>query len=142
MLQVRHLLQLKGSTVHHIEPDEPVLAAIQSMAERGIGALLVMQSSVLVGMVSERDYARKVILKGRSSRETRVREIMTGEVVTVSPADSVEACMHLCTDHHVRHLPVMEDGAIVGLVSIGDLVKAVIDQQSEQIQHLQNYISG
>ncbi len=142
MLQVRHLLQQKGSLVHHIDPDEPVLAAIQSMAERGIGALLVTRSGALVGMVSERDYARKVILKGRSSRETLVREIMSGEVVTVSPADSVEACMHLCTDHHVRHLPVLEAGEVVGLVSIGDLVKAVIDEQSEQIEHLQSYIRG
>ncbi len=142
MLQVKYLLQQKGSQVHSIDPDEPVLAAILSMAERYIGALLVMRGDELVGMISERDYARKVFLKGRSSRDTLVREIMTGEVVTVTPEDSVEACMHLCTDHHVRHLPVVEAGKVVGLVSIGDLVKAIIDEQSTQIEHLQRYITS
>ena len=142
MLQVKQLLQQKGSQVHSIDPDEPVLAAIHSMADRFIGALLVMQGDELVGLVSERDYARKVILKGRSSRDTRVSEIMTAELVTVTPEDSVEACMQLCTNHHIRHLPVLEAGAVVGLVSIGDLVKAVIDLQSQKIEHLQSYISG
>lgn len=142
MLQVKQLLQQKGDQVHSIGPDEPVLAAIHSMADRFIGALLVMQDDALIGLVSERDYARKVILKGRSSRDTRVSEIMTAELVTVTPDDSVEACMQLCTNHHIRHLPVLEAGAVVGLVSIGDLVKAVIDLQSQKIEHLENYISG
>lgn len=142
MLQVKQLLQQKGDQVHSIGPDEPVLAAIHSMADRFIGALLVMQGDELVGLVSERDYARKVILKGRSSRDTHVSEIMTAELVTVTPEDSVEACMQLCTNHHIRHLPVLEGGVVVGLVSIGDLVKAVIDLQSQKIEHLQSYISG
>ncbi len=142
MLQVKQLLQQKGDQVHSIGPDEPVLAAIHSMADRFIGALLVMQGDELVGLVSERDYARKVILKGRSSRDTHVSEIMTAELVTVTPEDSVEACMQLCTNHHIRHLPVLEAGVVVGLVSIGDLVKAVIDLQSQKIEHLQSYISG
>lgn len=142
MLQVRHLLEQKGSQIFSIAPDEPVLAAITSMANHGIGALLVMQGDVLVGMLSERDYARKVYLKGHSSRDTAVRSIMTDVVVTVAPEDTVESCMHRCTNNRVRHLPVVEDGKVVGLVSIGDLVKAVIDEQSQQIEHLQNYISG
>ena len=142
MLQVKHLLHEKGNQVFSVGPDEPVLAAITAMADRFIGALLVMRGGELVGMVSERDYARKVILKGRSSRETPVREIMTAPVVTVAPEDTVETCMRLCTDSRVRHLPVCEDGRVVGLVSIGDLVKAVIDEQSEQIEQLQRYIAG
>ncbi|MBN8726497.1 MAG: CBS domain-containing protein [Xanthomonadales bacterium] len=142
MLQVKHLLHEKGSQVYSVAPDEPVLTAITTMADRFIGALLVMRGDELVGMLSERDYARKVILKGRSSRETPVREIMTAPVVTVAPEDTVETCMRLCTDSRVRHLPVCEDGRVVGLVSIGDLVKAVIDEQSEQIEQLQRYIAG
>lgn len=142
MLQVKHLLETKGNLVYSIGPDQPVLAAIHTMADQFIGALLVMQGDTLVGLVSERDYARKVILKGRSSRDTLVREIMTSELVTVTPEDSVDSCMQLCTNHHIRHLPVLEAGAVVGVVSIGDLVKAVIDQQSQKIEHLQSYITG
>jgi len=142
MLQVKHLLHEKGNQVFAVGPDEPVLTAITTMADRFIGALLVMHGEELVGMLSERDYARKVILKGRSSRETPVREIMTAPVVTVAPDDTVETCMRLCTDSRVRHLPVVEQGRVVGIVSIGDLVKAVIDEQSEQIEQLQRYIAG
>lgn len=142
MLQARHLLDDKGHEVHSVGPDEPVLAAIRAMAERGIGALLVMRDGKLAGIVSERDYARKIILKGRSSADTPVREIMEAAVISVAPTDSVETCMRLCTEHRVRHLPVLADGKVVGVLSIGDLVKAVISEQSAQIEHLQRYIAG
>jgi CBS domain-containing protein len=142
MLQVKHLLAEKGSHVHTIGPDEPVLAAIKAMADRYIGALLVLDGGKLVGIVSERDYARKVILKGRSSDATPVRDIMSAPVISVDPADTVDTCMRLCTDSRVRHLPVVEAGKVVGIVSIGDLVKAVISEQGTQIEQLQRYIAG
>ncbi|HEX7768855.1 MAG TPA: CBS domain-containing protein [Dokdonella sp.] len=142
MLQVKHLIAEKGSQVHAIGPDEPVLAAIESMADRYIGALLVMRGDELVGIVSERDYARKVVLKGRSSSATPVRDIMTSPVISVGPNDSVDTCMRLCTDSRVRHLPVVDGGKVIGVVSIGDLVKAVISEQGEQIEQLQRYIAG
>ncbi|MEO7326893.1 MAG: CBS domain-containing protein [Dokdonella sp.] len=142
MLQVKHLLAEKGGQVHTIGPDDPVLVAIQTMADRVIGALLVMHGDDLIGIVSERDYARKVILKGRSSSDTPVRDIMTASVISVNPADTVETCMRLCTDSRVRHLPVVEGGKVVGIVSIGDLVKAVISEQGAQIEQLQRYIAG
>jgi len=142
MREVRHLLEAKGHTVHTIMPDASVLQALRAMADAGIGALLVMQGEQLVGVVSERDYARKVALMGRASASTTVREIMTAPAVTVAPDDSIEACMRLCTDSRVRHLPVLEHGRVVGVLSIGDLVKALIDDQAEQIEHLQRYIVG
>ena len=142
MRQVRHLLEAKGNAVYTIAPDAPVLDAIRTMAERGIGALLVMQSGELTGILSERDYARKVILKGRSSRDTAVSEIMTPTPLCVSPASSVDECMRLCTDRRVRHLPVVDGGKVVGVVSIGDLVKAAIDDQAVEIDQLQRYIAG
>jgi CBS domain-containing protein len=142
MRQVKHLLESKGSGVHAIAPEQSVLSALQRMAELRIGALLVMRGNELLGVVSERDYARKVALQGRASSETPVREIMSTPALTVSPEESVEACMRLCTDSRVRHLPVVERGAVVGVISIGDLVKAVIDDQAEEIEHLQRYIAG
>ncbi|GAA0717049.1 CBS domain-containing protein [Dokdonella soli] len=142
MLQVKHLLAEKGSQIYTIGPDEPVLTAIQIMADRYIGALLVMRGDELLGIVSERDYARKVILRGHSSSNTPVRDIMTAPVLTVAPADTVETCMRLCTDRRVRHLPVVDKGKVVGVVSIGDLVKAVISEQGTQIEQLQRYIAG
>lgn len=142
MLQVKHLIAEKGNQVHAIGPDEPVLAAVQSMADRYIGALLVMRGDELVGIVSERDYARKIVLKGRSSSATPVRDIMTSPVISVSPSDTVDTCMRLCTDSRVRHLPVVDGGRVIGVVSIGDLVKAVISEQGEQIEQLQRYIAG
>lgn len=142
MLQVKHLLAEKGHDVHTIGPDAPVLDAIRSMAERHIGALLVMRGDELVGIVSERDYARKVILLGRHSDDTPVNEIMSPNVLTVGPEDTVETCMRLCTDRRVRHLPVVESRKVVGLVSIGDLVKAVISEQTTQIEQLERYIAG
>ena len=142
MLQVKHLLENKGGEVFGVAPDEPVLAAIRSMAERHVGALVVVHGGELVGIVSERDYARKVILKGRSSSDTPVADIMTSPVITVGPGDSIKTCMQLCTDSRVRHLPVVDGGKVVGVLSIGDLVKAVISEQGEQIEQLQRYIAG
>ena len=142
MRLVKHLLEGKAAAIHSTGPDQPVLDAIRMMADKYVGALLVMDGDQLVGIVSERDYARKVILKGRSSADTPVREIMTAAVLTVAPGDSVNHCMKLVTEKRVRHLPVMDGGKVVGVLSIGDLVKAVIDDQAEQLEHLQRYIAG
>ena len=142
MLQVKHLLTEKGRQIYTVGPDEPVLTAIQTMADRYIGALLVMRGDELVGIVSERDYARKVILQNRGSADTPVRDIMSSPVVTVRPTDTTDTCMRICTERRVRHLPVVEGGKVVGVLSIGDLVKAVISEQSQQIEHLQRYIAG
>jgi len=142
MRLVKHLLEDKGGAIHAIEPDKPVLDAIRLMADKYIGALLVMRGSQLLGIVSERDYARKVILKGRSSADTPVREIMSASVLTVAPGDSVNHCMQLVTDKRVRHLPVVDAGRVIGVVSIGDLVKAVIADQAQELEHMQRYISS
>ncbi|TLY70639.1 MAG: CBS domain-containing protein [Gammaproteobacteria bacterium] len=140
MTTVRQLLEGKGRQVFSVGPQAPVLEAIRLMAEHHIGALLVMKGEALAGIVSERDYARKVILRGRSSSDTPVRDIMTSQVLTVSPDTSVQQCMQLVTDKRVRHLPVVEAGRVVGMVSIGDLVKAVIAEQQQQIEQLESYI--
>ena len=142
MRTVRQLLGAKSPEVFWIGPDAPVIDAIRLMAERHVGALLVMHGAQLAGIVSERDYARKVVLRGRSSKDTPVREIMTAEVVSVRPTDSVEHCMELVTGHRIRHLPVLEDGQVVGVLSIGDLVKAVIEEQRQELDHLQRYIAS
>jgi len=142
MLEVRQLLAEKGHRIFAIGPDEPVLAAVRLMADHYIGALLVMRGDELVGIVSERDYARKIILQNRASAETPVRDIMTSPVVTVRPSDTTDTCMRICTERRVRHLPVLEGGKVVGVLSIGDLVKAVITEQSQEIEHLQRYIAG
>jgi CBS domain-containing protein len=142
MLEVRQLLANKGHRIFAIGPDEPVLAAVRLMADHYIGALLVMRGDELVGIVSERDYARKIILQNRASAETPVRDIMSAPVVTVRPNDTTDTCMRICTERRVRHLPVVEGGKVVGVLSIGDLVKSVISEQSQQIEHLQRYIAG
>lgn len=142
MRLVRQLLDAKGHDVVSIAPDASVLDAIKLMAEKGIGALVVLDGSRLAGIVTERDYARKVILKDRSSRDTPVSSIMSSDVHTAGCDDSVERCMNMVTDQRVRHLPVVEDGEVVGMISIGDLVKAVIADQKEAIEHLEHYISG
>jgi CBS domain-containing protein len=142
MKLVKHLLDAKGRQVISIGPDASVFDAIRLMAENGIGALAVMQDGRLVGMLSERDYARKVIIKGRSSRETRVGEIMTAEVVTTTSSQTVNDCMNLVTDGRIRHLPVVEGDEVIGMISIGDLVQAIISDQQAEIEQLEHYISG
>jgi len=140
MTTVRQLLDRKPRAIFSVEPEAPVLEAIRAMAAHHVGALLVMQAESLRGIVSERDYARKVILLGRSSADTPVRDIMTSPVITVSPDTTVHACMQLMTDRRVRHLPVVEAARVVGMVSIGDLVKAVIAEQQQHIEQLEQYI--
>jgi len=142
MLRVRYLLAFKPKSVWTIGPEAPVLEAIQVMADKHIGALPVVREKELVGIVSERDYARKVILLGRSSSDTPVWQIMTSDVVTVSPDDAVHRCMEIMTEKRIRHLPVVEKGTLVGIISIGDLVKAVIEEQQQTITQLERYIAG
>ena len=139
---IRSILETKGSQVWSLTPDATVYDAIALMAEKGIGALPVVSEGRLAGILSERDYARKVILKGKSSNETLVREIMTREVITVTPNHTVDECMRMMTNHRIRHLPVFEADDLVGIVSIGDLVKAVISSQGATINNLSNYIVG
>jgi CBS domain-containing protein len=139
---VRELLDSKGHDVWTIGPDVSVYDALRIMADREIGALVVIDAGRPVGLLSERDYARNVVLKGRMSRDTPVRDIMTSRVVCASPDQTVEECMALITDKRIRHLPVMRDGNLVGIISIGDLVKAIIAEQQFVIEQLANYISG
>lgn len=142
MKTVSQLLQQKGHNIWSIAPDATVYDALELMADKNIGAVLVMDGENLVGILSERDYARKVILKARFSRDTLVREIMTEKVVCVRPDQSVEECMALMTDKRIRHLPVAEESKVIGVISIGDAVKAVISEQEFIIEQLENYISG
>lgn len=142
MLTVRQLLEGKTGQVISISPDAQVIEAIRLMAECRIGALLVMDGSFLAGIISERDYARKVVLQGRSSKDTPVHDIMTAEVITVAPQDSVAHCMEIVTNSRIRHLPVVDGKQVVGVLSIGDLVKAVIETQKQDIDQLQRYITS
>ncbi len=142
MKRVRQLLEEKGGVVWTIRPDQTVFEALQMMAEKGIGALVVMSDRNVVGILSERDYARKVALKGVSSKETPVRDIMSTKVVYVRPDQEVEECLALMTDKHCRHLPVLDDDQLVGIVSIGDAVKAIIAAKEFMIGQLENYIKG
>ena len=142
MQTVGQLLKTKGGEIFAVTPGESVLRSIEMMANRHIGALLVMNQGVLLGIVSELDYARKVILKNRSSHDTPVADIMTSPAVTVTPEDTVHHCMEVMTEKRFRHLPVVEAGRVVGMLSIGDLVKAVIEDQGEQIAQLERYIAG
>lgn len=139
---ISEILNTKGGQAWSIGPDATVFDAIELMAGKNVGALLVTENDKLVGIISERDYTRKVALKGKSSKQTAVREILSGQVISVTPQHSVEDCMRLMTDHRIRHLPVLEEGHIVGVVSIGDLVNWIISAQSSTIHQLQTYISG
>ena len=140
MLSVEQLLDQKPRAIYFVGPEEPVLAAIKKMAEHHVGALLVMSGDKLVGIVSERDYARKVVLLGRSSTETRVDAIMTARVVTVTAKQDAHDCMRLMTDMRIRHLPVVAQDRVIGVLSIGDLVRAVIEEQERTIADLESYI--
>jgi CBS domain-containing protein len=143
MLRVKHLLARKGRDIWSVDSDEPVLEAIQIMADRHVGALPVLREGQLVGVISERDYARKVILLGRASADTPVSQIMSAPVITVGLEDRVHRCMQLMTEKRFRHLPVVDaDGAMVGVISIGDLVSAVIAEQRETIEQLEKFIAG
>jgi CBS domain-containing protein len=142
MLRIKHLLANKSNKIWSIGPDQPVLEAIRLMSDKAIGALPVLAGEQLVGIVSERDYARKVILMGRSSSDTPVSDIMTTPVVTISPDETAQRCMELVTERRIRHLPVVERNKLVGMISIGDLVKAVIEEQQHTIVELERYIVG
>jgi len=139
---VAAVLRQKGREIFSVLPGTSVYDALALMADKGVGALLVMEGGRLLGVISERDYARKVILQGRSSKDTVVDEIMTAELVEVTPRHTVDDCMKLMTDHRVRHLPVVDERSVTGVVSMGDLVKYVITAQRDEIEHLQAYITG
>jgi CBS domain-containing protein len=142
MTTAHDILRSKGDTVYAVRPDDTVLAALGVMAEHDIGAVLVLDGDELLGILTERDYARKVALVGRASKDSPVRAIMTANIVCVPPSRTVEECMGLMTERRCRHLPVVENGHVVGVVSIGDLVKATIDEQEFTINQLKNYIAG
>ena len=142
MGKVRNILESKGQAVYSIHPDRTVYDALEMLVEKNIGALMVTDGHRFVGVFSERDYARKVILKGKASRETFIREIMTEHPETVCPDDTIEFCMQKMTDKRIRHLPVIENGTLCGLISIGDVVKFIIDEQKYIIENLEGYITG
>jgi len=142
MTTVKQLLEFKGHDIVSIEPDRTVYEAIERLAERRIGALLVIENNKLVGLFSERDYARKVVLKGRSSKDTPVRDVMTLDLICVKPEASVDECMTLMTEERVRHLPVLDKGELVGIVSIGDAIRQIISERDFTIRQLEQYIAS
>lgn len=139
---VRHILQKKGDSIFSIAPTSTVYSALELMVERNVGSLLVMENEKFAGIFTERDYARKVILKGKASKETLIRDIMSEHPATVTPDTTVEQCMSLMTTRYIRHLPVIEDDKLAGLVSIGDIVKYIIEEQKFIIENLEHYITG
>jgi CBS domain-containing protein len=136
------ILKKKGHDVYSITPEASVYAALQLMADKDVGCLVVQKDNAVVGIISERDYARKIVLKGRFSKDVDVSEIMTSEVIRISPDEDIERCMELMTYHRTRHLPVFENDRLVGMISVGDIVKAIIEKQEETIKQLENYIKG
>jgi len=142
MTTIKQILDTKGYAIWSIHPRESVFAAIQQMAEKEVGALVVLEGDAVVGIISERDYARKVTLKGRSDRETAVRDIMTPHVICVRLEQSLEECMTIVTERRIRHLPVLDSGRLIGIISIGDLVKTIIAEQQFIIEQLEHYISS
>jgi len=142
MTTVRNILQSKGPGIWSVEPETPVMAALKMMDEKNIGALVVTQGGSVLGILSERDYARKLVLKGRSSTDSTVHDLMTSSVITVTPEQTMDQCMDLMTSKRIRHLPVVENDKLIGLISIGDVVKAVISEKEFLIKQLENYISG
>lgn len=139
---VRNILQVKGNAVHSVSPDTSVFDALESLEEKNLGALIVCDHGKLVGIFTERDYARKVILKGRSSKDTVVRDIMSEHPVYVSPDTTIEECMQLMTNKFIRHLPVMDRGELIGIISIGDVVKIMLKEKDFIIENLEHYITG
>jgi len=142
MKNVKLILQTKSPVVYAVEQNTSVLEALQIMMEKNISALLVIDNEELIGIFTERDYARKIILHGKSSKETPIHEVMTPSPRTISPNETIESCMELMTTHHFRHLPIMDDNKVIGMLSIGDLVKYIIEDQKQTINHLQSYISS
>ena len=142
MGKVRNILESKSKQIFSITPDTIVYRALEIMHDKNVSSLVVMENEKLVGIFTERDYARKVILQGRASKETKIGEIMTGDLITVAPETSIEVCMRLMTDKHIRHLPVVDGGKLVGIISIGDVVKNIIDEQKFIIENLEQYITG
>jgi CBS domain-containing protein len=142
MIKIGQLLNTKGHDVWYVSPQAAVFDALKLMAEKDIGALLVLENENLVGIISERDYARKVILKGKNSMDTLVKDIMTSEVITIQADQTIDSCMELMTNHHIRHLPVYEGNQLIGIISIGDVVKAIISQQEYLIEQMEQYITG
>jgi CBS domain-containing protein len=140
-MKVSDIIKVKGNKVYSVTGQVSVYEAIKEMSEKNIGAILVIEDEKLTGILSERDYARKIVLKGKLSRETLVKEIMTENVLTVTTADTIEKCMGIMTEKHIRHLPVVENDKVLGMISIGDVVNGIIETQKETIAHLQSYIS-
>jgi CBS domain-containing protein len=142
MGKVRNLLQTKGNAIFSVEPSTMVYRAIELMCEKNIGGLLICENGKLLGIFTERDYARKLILKGKSSKDTEIRDLMTSNLITVTPDTSVDDCMRVMTGRKIRHLPVLDNNELVGLISIGDVVRFVIEEQKSIIEHLEHYITG
>jgi CBS domain-containing protein len=141
MKTVAHLLKMKGNDIYSISPDATVRQALEKLVEKNIAGLVVVENGTLVGIFTERDYARKVVLKGKSSKDTLVREIMTEKVISVTPTNTTDDCMEIMTMRRIRHLPVIQNGALVGVLSIGDLVKFIIEEQKYTIKNLESYIA-